>query len=438
MAGEKAKSLTVERKTLGKDDLSYIGHGYDMVNGPIYDGAFQKGKIFEPEVVFFEPIVEEYGDTKVATNEEDISRGITASIGFNIDTGKFIPFSVDIKAKYHRNDDHHELHRYAYLYHNYIKGTEVFDNCDIISIKNLLTPSFKEAIANPNITPAQIVDSFGTHVIASGVKHGARFSVYVSFDDVNNKFNSEFNADLVSKIMKAKTDAHVNLTDDEKALSSTLNIEVNQIGGQLSKGIFDDTPVSEKFDYWHDSLEKDGNGEALVSIAQLHGIWELIDDENRANEIKQYIYNKTVDMQLNNKKKTLALAFMNKPKDKGKYGLDYGGACKVVKRKLQKALANDPALQDFDVEVMYDYKVGDFYHVTVESEYNNEEQTGDMFCNRPEFVFVVYVNEKDGLSTAFMPRVYNFTLEESEEDDCKLHRYPSRPGFDPNRGGMYC
>ena len=61
-----------------------------------------------------------------------------------------------------------------------------------------------------------------------------------------------------------------------------------------------------------------------------------------------------------------------------------------------------------------------------------------MFCNRPEFVFVVYVNEKDGLSTAFMPRVYNFTLEESEEDDCKLHRYPSRPGFDPNRGGMYC
>lgn len=303
MAGEKTKSLTVERKTLGKDDLSYIGHGYDMVNGPIYDGAFQKGKIFEPEVVFFEPIVEEYGDTKVATNEEDISRGITASIGFNIDTGKFIPFSVDIKAKYHRNDDHHELHRYAYLYHNYIKGTEVFDNCDIISIKKLLTASFKEAIANPNITPAQIVDSFGTHVIASGVKHGARFSVYVSFDDVNNKFNSEFNADLVSKIMKAKTDAHVNLTDDEKALSSTLNIEVNQIGGQLSKGIFDDTPVSEKFDYWHDSLEKDGNGEALVSIAQLHGIWELVDDENRANEIKQYIYNKTVEMHLNGKKK---------------------------------------------------------------------------------------------------------------------------------------
>jgi hypothetical protein len=438
MADEKSKSLTVERKTLGKDDLSYIGHGYDMVNGPIYDGAFQKGKIFEPEVVFFEPIVEEYGDTKVATNEEDISKGITASVGFNIDLGKFIPFSMDIKAKYHRNDDHHELHRYAYLYHNYIKGTEVFDNCDVTSIKKLLTPSFKEAIANPNVTPAQLVDSFGTHVIASGVKHGARFSVYLSFDDVNNKFNSEFNADLVSKIMKAKTDAHANLTDDEKALSSTLNIEVNQIGGQLSKGIFDDTPVSEKFDYWHASLEKDGNGEALVSIAQLHGIWELVDDENRANEIKQYIYNKTVEMRLNDKKKILALAFMNKPKDKGAYGLDYGGACGVVKGKFQKAFANDPALQDFDVEVMYDYRVGDFYHVTVESEYNNEEPTGDMFCNRPEFVFVAYVNEKEGLSTAFMPRVYNFTLEESEEEACKLHSHPCRPGWDPNHGGIFC
>ena len=408
-----------------------IGFGYDFTSSSLDRDTF-KARIFEipDNEIIFSTRSNENSSILTGSSLDKITEDASASFGMNV--SGFKPFALDIKAKFAMHATEKKNYKFAYVYHIFEKCTETFADCSVPRIRKLLVPECREWLNDPRIPPQNVVDSFGTHVIASGVVHGARFNGYMTFTDTEEKFNENFSADIVMNILKTRASLGTKYSDGEESLSSTMQCEFSQRGGLLSSEPVHEPLKEEAF--WKDQILKDGMSNDIISIKNFHGIWELVDDDNmeRALELKQYVSNMRKDFFLGGGHKILALSLMNKPSDVGPYGLDYRAANDIARRKFEVEFARDGNLQDFEVEAFYDYYS---YHGQTAS--NNIGKVilpngveASQYFTSPEvgqFFFVAYTTG-EVTEQKLIPRVYVFDLTPEEAERCKRYEKPHRMG----------
>lgn len=182
---------------------------------------------------------------------------------------------------------------------------------------NLLTSSFRKAIANLAATPVddwQAIDEFlevyGTHMV-NDVELGARVAVDVQVE--THKFNLVESLDLLaqgqlSSLFKLK----YNQTEEEKnyKVLRDCKCRVDVVGGDISKldpiigmTVFsnDDINISSKIlQEWMESIVYDDNdlehSNVEMTYMRVTPIWDLIPDQKLAERVEARVYSNAASM----------------------------------------------------------------------------------------------------------------------------------------------
>ncbi|MCL2497411.1 MAG: stalk domain-containing protein [Symbiobacteriaceae bacterium] len=158
--------------------------------------------------------------------------------------------------------------------------------------RNFVYPAVLEAINNPAITPAQILDSYGSHILTS-VRIGGRMDYNVSIESAYTESFSTFEKSVGASFNAGFASAGLKVGNGSQEFSSNFNSraerKVRCIGGVLhDAGLMDPQTAASKLNEWRQSLEGPTGTPTLCDFGgqELKPIWELCSSAARAKQIK--------------------------------------------------------------------------------------------------------------------------------------------------------
>ena len=312
--GQNAKSSEYDLN----NNIAYIGRGYDVVNGYSFEINKLKSRVFWPrnnKVKFSQSGKADASDFFTVFQKESISNSISAAMKLNVGIGCF---KGEAKAAYDSESTSEEEFAYSVASYIYNKGTEDYEFASPLQIldDNILDPVFKKAINDPKISPARIVSSYGTHVLASGVVHGARLNFYLKTMNSVQSDKKELKASIALSFGKAfKANADVKIDSKyEQQINSTTG-KFYQVGGDPGNSAGDLISSIEEFKTicttWRESLRQPGMANEIANVGNLIGLWEFAEDDDRRAELESYMTGKYVESQ--KKTRILGLGLINVP-----------------------------------------------------------------------------------------------------------------------------
>lgn len=278
------------------NSLAYIGRGYDVVNGVCFDADQLKARVFTAYnnlVTFNTGCENETLNFDTVYEKAETSKSIGAAMKMNLGIGIF---KGEVKASFDQSSEHEENMAYTCASYVCAKGCEDFPLADAQSIKNdnLLTPAFKEAINNPQVSPQQIVNTYGTHVMANGVVHGARLNFYLSTSHSKNVDKLKLKAAIQASFGAAfKGNASATVSEEYKDEINATSCTFVQVGGDTGDSAIKVVQGIDAFKEicktWKASLSSASHGNNIASVGSLIGLWEFADDADRKKELELYI-----------------------------------------------------------------------------------------------------------------------------------------------------
>lgn len=296
MAEEQSNGLA-NREVINEDKMNYIGFGYDVVNGNVFNVRNLKSRVFSPphDTIIFDsssksdlPIYFTTYSKKALTDKINASLGVKA---------KFACFKADVKGSYDFSETNTEETAFTYITYTYHKGVERLDSVTPRHIlkNNLLDPQFEEDINDPNIPASYILNYYGTHALANNIIHGARFSYYITHTNTEHKKAQEIKAELKAKVFSVDVNAKTDIKSDENNITKNMSCEFTQCGGNVGDKAFDSINNPEElfglFKMWKNSLKDNGNGEDIISVGGIIGLWEFAKDPKRKAYLKEKLLN---------------------------------------------------------------------------------------------------------------------------------------------------
>ena len=291
-------------KTSSGSEPTYVGYGIDVLKGSTFaDGL--KSSVLMSEVYVIEDGKDdnEYIDIlgiNTADGSSVISENLTdmytkLDISTKLETGEAVPFfSGNFSTQYGKSQ---ELKKESKLYNSIFSATTnkhsingdykaTGDFVDIVSKKVM-------ANINSNISPNELFNHYGTHIILSaGIGGSVNVSgLYNSSEKTTDK-DMEVALDFQSKWISGESTTKMN--EKQKKIRKETKINTYARGGDV--GIFTGANLdnlSDKLENWGDSIAKDTSKLTIANIYEALPIWELAENSERKKELKKYFDDST-------------------------------------------------------------------------------------------------------------------------------------------------
>lgn len=155
------------------------------------------------------------------------------------------------------------------------------------TLKNYLAEDFKAAINNATMTPQQLFDAYGTHLI-TGCYTGGRheYNLQINLKKVNSSmsFGAMVQASYKSGFASASMSASFQSETDKASFESNKTISVHFVGGGNTSG---NPETNNGFVKWRNSITEDNAQFYDFAEHGLLAIWEFADKQSRRDELEK-------------------------------------------------------------------------------------------------------------------------------------------------------
>ncbi len=291
-----------------ENEFKFLGRGYDAL-GRYADEADVKAPVLSQIAMLKHGYIDEVKSplalvsyTTYGKNLSEYETIISQSIKPKTDT-KFGKWGFKASLKESFTDDAIATKENSYCtmrYSKEMKSYNILSNATPDKLKECLTSTFLYDISCGCYSAEQLVDMYGTHVIA-GFSMGGRTEFSISAMNTTNQAESDFKlmAEVGhnAKIGKIKTESSVSAEFEKYKKFKTESKNFSEIitcrGGESSKLNFEGADSERKASYsaWDESLN-DESKQVLVEFAQNGGLIpldEFIEDKTLAKSVKDEI-----------------------------------------------------------------------------------------------------------------------------------------------------
>lgn len=279
----------------GQNDL--LGYGYD-VTGEYANSSASKFSVIDVNALkAAQPLRVEWDLSKTQVgilNSGENARSYLYKKSQKVNASVDVPlFKASITGAFNSSDAFNS----KYIYSDFdlvIKQKRVKLNADISLLKTYLQPTFLADVQSR--TPAQIVATYGTHVLTDIIL-GAKLQVmYQSQSTASERSrSSEIGIDVgLKKLFNINAGLNFSYSEEEKNANFSQRLYYRTIGGDPSKSILGQVPIGSNtptidISSWQSS-SNEANAE-LIDFGEngLLPLWELIDDPVKQTNLKDYI-----------------------------------------------------------------------------------------------------------------------------------------------------
>lgn len=269
--------------------LDYLGKGYDIF-GKYADPSSVKERLLrvdDPDIISTKNISSKDIETFEGSSISELSQTYNNQVGLNIDA---LIFKVGIETDFSGSTDQ-KLEQYFTSINDVTITSQVQyaidPSYDIQVLKDMLHPMAKRYLNDVNYPIENLFQKYGTHYLFD-IKIGAS-ARYTSTTNSSTKIDaSAVKLALTGEYKKLSGGASTEQTETQKMIISNTRSKLYAIGGN-SEGL---QSINDKDQYkeWASGIRTNSVLCALDKNS-LRPIWELCENKERANAIKNYFYN---------------------------------------------------------------------------------------------------------------------------------------------------
>ncbi len=275
---------------LGGSDT--IGRGYDFFSDYARPSEVKDSRILNLEALSGDDLVErrviDEGATEVISGES-VDEYLTAMSGDVTVEGGYKGFTGSVSASFSQ-ESYQGFGRSFATVRSVVQKEKIFiDSSYTVNpeeLKPYLEARFRDQINDPDISPAEIFQAYGTHVITSIFTGGrveynatARSSEIVTSRD----FGAVARAGFDVKFLSVDADTAFSSSDEQRTFESYSDVTVNVYpAGQSSI----DIATEQDYEEWQDAVgASEDNLLAAFDDDGLVGVWNFADDQSRRDEL---------------------------------------------------------------------------------------------------------------------------------------------------------
>lgn len=303
----------------GKRLLIYdglLGHGYNVLDSPYYQSEYVKHCALDMDKLAADGYVYEDLKSQRAMKFEMVSgetlssyyKSLAVSAGVKVTS----LFSGSLSVDFNVSSKVDEKKSFA-------KGSSVltkskqYVNMSELGKKDLcemyLTDNFKESyLLNPHVSPKELFEKFGTHIMLA-VYLGGRLDMSYVYNNVNHEDDMSIKAKVEASYGIVSGSADTDLQKKSRELTENSTYKLRAYGGRVDVDMSTFDKAKANFGKWSESIENTDyltliKAGTLSDDLEMMPIWELVDKatyEARYNEIyneykrQQEIIGKTID-----------------------------------------------------------------------------------------------------------------------------------------------
>lgn len=301
-SGVEIESSNVVTKTISVTNYApkypYLGRGYDVARGEFFCASKDlKGQILKFDASF-KPMI----NTSVNSSDVTYTAGRTfksyhdqfgEAVGV---TGGYAGFSASIDVDFSTESSFSEEKSFASANGMNKKVCEYIDltQTSIENLRKHITDEFKSAINDDNVSPKEIFNTYGTHVLLD-TYIGGRFVVNYIYDNTEYEDSSSIKAAVQANYegaFKVGGSSTTTYGEGSKMTTSNTSISGYSRGGKgISFGSLAD--AMEVWKSWNESLEDEATWSFIYSAETVKnedtktGVWLFADKQSRREQIKK-------------------------------------------------------------------------------------------------------------------------------------------------------
>lgn len=297
--------------TPGKKMTSYdglIGCGYDVINGPYYQSddvkkcALDTDKLVEDGLIFEDVNAQRKTEFTIEAGQDIYSYMSNLAIHAGVETNSLfggslkVDFNLDTSSKV---DEQKSFAKGSAILTKVKQTVQMGKITDKEFRENYLLKGFKDELLDDSISPAELFDIYGTHIMLS-VSLGGRLDMSYIYNNVKHEDTEKIktSVDAAWGAVSAKTSTELSETTSRFFENSSL--KVKSYGGKVDINMSSFENAKANYQEWSTSIEntdyltliKAGN---LKSKSEMYPIWLLIDTSipsNATQEMKEAAENR--------------------------------------------------------------------------------------------------------------------------------------------------
>lgn len=193
--------------------------------------------------------------TDTTSYVKDISAGFTVK-------GTFFNGSVSNLFKYDSEQQYSSTDSFVTIKLTEAVKDEYINLSDLESLKNYMTEQFKTDIDSTTVTPEQILQKYGTHVILNTVL-GGRIEINFKYDNCSQVSKTTLEDEAKAAYNDIKTSASGSWSEETQKLKINSDLNVNLTGGAKDVDFNTLENVRSSYSKWFKNI---GKGESLAFI----------------------------------------------------------------------------------------------------------------------------------------------------------------------------
>jgi len=260
----------------------YIGRGVDLFDVDPWSPP-RKERVIRDAVDIAGLVIGATGLSSIyADNYLDIKQKIALDFGLK---GSYEGFSGSIDAKYNFSDQ--IIQKSHFIMISFLITGErrsIRDGRD--GLKKNLTDTFSQALNTASVSPDDLFDEYGTHIVTA-IKTGGKAEYFCRSTDTTTLSSEDFELEATAKYEalggSIEGTAHVNVGSASKQQDVIGNESISTLGGDAALA----ARLSEK-DGWAEWAKSCEGSPAFLGFDQdsLLPLWELTDNPNRQTQIR--------------------------------------------------------------------------------------------------------------------------------------------------------
>ncbi len=279
-----------------KDYSGFIGCGYDVINSPYYQSdevkacALDTDKMVEDGLIYEDVNAQRTTEFSTEAGQDIYSYMSNLAVTAGVETSSLFGGSLKVDFGLDTSSKVNEQKSFA-------KGsailTKVKQNVLMGKItdrefrEKYLLKGFKEALLDNSITPAELFDIYGTHIMLS-VSLGGRLDMSYVYDNIKHESAKEIKTSVEASWGAVSAKTSTNFSENTSHFFENSTLKVKSYGGKVDIDMSGFDSAKANYKEWSTSIEsteyltliKAGN---LKSKSEMYPVWLLIDTSVPSN-----------------------------------------------------------------------------------------------------------------------------------------------------------
>ena len=272
------------------DPFDTIGRGYDIFSQYAIPSEVKDSRILNLQALAEDGLLDERvideGVTEVISGES-VDQYLTAMSSDVTVEGSYKAFTGSVSASFSQ-ESYREYGRSFATVRSVVRKDKFFidSSYNAQDLKPYLEDRFRDQINNPDVTPAEVFQAYGTHVITS-IFTGGRLeynaTAQTSQISSSRNFGAVAQAGFDVKFISVEADAAFSSSEERSSFESNSEVTVKVYPAAQSSI---DVATAQDYAEWQEAVKaSEDNLLSAFGDGGLIGVWEFADDQTRRDEL---------------------------------------------------------------------------------------------------------------------------------------------------------